>query len=240
MTFRRGSVTDRTFLHPSSPTFGSGSTGLVERSFVAAGRRFRQTLLRLLDDLATGAIDLQGFSRRANRLLLQTYTTVFSLGAISVDPFHILTHADTEILQREIATEQRFLRAFSRELGRGHYYLNPSIRAQLYLLSLRGIFELGRLQAMPSGEIEWVLGDKHHCIECIQAASGGPYQRSRWEHLGLPVLPGIPGAGEICLGLTRCGCTLRLRGQFRLPGEDIQDHMRDLLAEITHADSASY
>lgn len=239
MTFNRGPLSDRTYLHPDSSSFGRGDIGFIERSFVVTGRRFRSKLLRLLNDLATGATNLSGFSRGANHALLQAYTTTFSLGALSVDPFHILTHEDTQILQHEIAVEQRFLRAFGREVDRNLWEMNPQIRSNLYLMSLRGIFELGRLNALPPGPVEWVLGDTHHCVPCIEAAMGGPYKRSRWTHLDLPVLPAIPGAGDLCLGLTRCGCTLRLKSPFGSPGETTQNRMRELLAEIVHGNSTS-
>jgi hypothetical protein len=41
------------------------------------------------------------------------------------------------------------------------------------------------------------------------------------------VVPGIPGSGDICQGLTRCGCTLKLRGLRDL---NLQLRMRDILA----------
>lgn len=227
-----GSLNDRTYLSPNSSTFGFGDAGTIERSFVATGRRFRSELLHLLDDLASGSINVHGFTRDANTALAQAYTDTFSLGALSVDPFHIMTLEDMDIITNEIVEEQRFLKGFAKEIGSGFYVLNPQIRARLYLYSLRGMFELGRLHAQPSSPYDWILGDTHHCDPCISAANGGPYQLTRFTHHGLPVLPGIPGSGDLCLGLTRCGCTIRPRSAFPLPNQDLQDKMRGLLAEI--------
>jgi hypothetical protein len=49
--------------------------------------------------------------------------------------------------------------------------------------------------------------------------------------MSLPVVPGIPGSGEVCQGLTRCGCTLRLRNFPR--NEELQLDLRDILNQIT-------
>lgn len=227
-----GSFDSRTYLSPSSNAFGFGNATTIERSFVATGRQFRSELLHLLDGLTSGSTDIYGFVRDANSALTQAYTTTFSLGALSVDPFHIMTTEDLNVITNEITEEQRFLKSFAKEIGSGFYVLNPQIRARLYLYSLRGMFELGRLHATPGGPYDWILGDTHHCDPCISAANGGPYQLTRFTHYGLPTLPGIPGSGDLCLGLTRCGCTIRLRSAFPLPNQDLQDKMRGLLAEI--------
>lgn len=222
-----------TLLQPGSRSFGFADSGFIRRSFVAHGRRFRSELLHLLDDLASGTLGLQGFALRANRSLATAYTSIYALGALSIDPFHTLTELDVEVIQREILDEQRFLKAFAKEVGSGFYVLDPNVRTRLYLYSLRGMFEMGRLHAMPPGPYEWVLGDTHHCVECLVASQGGPYQLNRFQHLGLPDLPGIPGSGDLCLGLTRCGCRIRLQGR-PLPNEDLQADMRQLLAEIVY------
>lgn len=225
-----GPVEGGTQLRLDSRTFGLDSRS-IGRLFVATGRSFRQVLLLLLDDLAAGRLNVSGFTFRANRALREAYQTIFSLGALSIDPFHVLTDSDVEVLQREIIEEQRFLKAFAKEIGSGFYVLDPTIRSKLYLYSLRGVFELGRLHAMPSGPYEWVLGDTHHCEPCLVAAFEGPYQLNRYQHLGLPILPGIPGSGDLCLGLTRCGCKIRKTG-IPLPNEELQDQMRGLLEEV--------
>jgi hypothetical protein len=145
-----------------------------------------------------------------------------------------LTIRDVRIIERELSQERRFLKAFGKDLQRGNYVLNPIQRAGLYLQSFRGMFELGRNEAAPIGPYEWVLGPTEHCIPCIQASLGGPYQRDNFTHLGLPSLPGIPGSGDVCRGLTSCGCTIRLAGGLPLPNEDLQKRLRGLLAEILH------
>lgn len=224
-------------LNSRSSNFGRYDAAILERTFVVTARRFRSRLQRLIDDLAAGRIDLARFRHSSTRLLRDGLGISYSLGALSVDPFHTLTVRDIRLINSEIEEERRFLRAFGRDLQRGFYVLNPVQRAGLYLQALRGMFELGRTEAAPPGPYEWVLGPTEHCIPCLEASRGGPYQKNNLTHLGLDILPGIPGSGEICRGLTSCGCTLRLAGLLPLPNEDLQRRLKGILTEILHDSS---
>jgi len=206
---------------------------LLRRTFELTARRFRDRLLHLVDDLAAGRIDVPGFSRELPRLLRDGFGITFSLGALSIDPFHTLTLRDIRVINEEINQQRRFLRAFAKELAGGFYVLAPEQRAGLYLQSLRGMFELGRIEALPAGPYEWIVGDTEHCIPCIEASIGGPYQRERFSGLGLPSLPGIPGSGDVCRGLTKCGCTVILSG-LPIPNTQLQQDIRDMLLEVLH------
>lgn len=221
-------------LNAGSSRFGQYDAGVLERTFIVTARRFRSKLTRLVDDLSAGRIDLAGFTRASSRLLRDGLGISYSLGALSVDPFHTITIRDIRVINRELEEEKRFLRAFAKDLQRGFYVLNPVTRAGLYLQALRGMFELGRTEAAPPGPYIWVLGPTEHCIPCIEASQGGPYQKNNFTHMGLEVLPGIPGSGEICRGLTSCGCMIRLDGGFPLPNENLQRRLRGILSEILH------
>lgn len=221
-------------LRVGSPSFGRHDSAILERTFIATARRFRSQLQRLIDDLGSGRIDLAGFNNRSARLLRDGLGISYSLGALSVDPFHTLTIRDVRVINRELEEERSFLRAFGRDLQRGFYVLNPVQRAGLYLQALRGMFELGRTEASPPGPYIWVLGPTEHCLPCHEASLGGPYQKNNYTHMGLAILPGIPGSGDICRGLTSCGCTIRLAGGLPLPNEDLQRRLRGILLEILH------
>lgn len=221
-------------LNVGSPNFGRDDSAVLKGTFIITARRFRSRLQRLVDDLASGRIDLARFNYSSSRLLRDGLGISYSLGALSVDPFHTLTIRDIRVINRELEEERKFLRAFGRDLQRGFYVLDPVQRAGLYLQALRGMFELGRTEAAPPGPYEWVLGPTEHCVPCIQTSLGGPYQKNNFTHLGLEVLPGIPGSGDICRGLTSCGCTIRLEGGFPLPNEDLQRSLRGILSEILH------
>jgi hypothetical protein len=223
---------DLTSLRPGGDLFGFRNAEFIERSFVAAVRRFRSELLHELDGLASGRSSLQDFTVHANGSLYKAFRQIFELGVASVFPFHSLALSDMEILRKELFEQQRFLRAFGEDIAKGFFVMNPEARAALYLRALRGIFEIGRLEAYP-GPYNWILGDTHHCEPCIAASVGGPYQKAPFSGLGIPVLPGIPGLGDICKGLTRCGCTVR-PVSVELPNQDLQERMRDLLAEIVN------
>jgi hypothetical protein len=186
-----------------------------------------------LDDLAAGRLTVSGFVDASSRLIRTEYGIVFSLGALSVSPFHTLTIKDVRVIDAELAQERRILRSFATDVVRGFYVLDPTRRAGLYLQALRGMFELGRIQALPEGPYIWVLGETEHCIPCFDASVGGPYQRTSYSGLGLTVLPGIPGSGDLCQGLTRCGCRVRM-ATFAIPNEDIQQEIKDVLIEILH------
>jgi hypothetical protein len=151
-----------------------------------------------------------------------------------VDEFHSFTVRDMRIINREIEEERHFLHNFGKDLQRGFYHLDPVARAGLYLQALRGMFELGRSEAIV-GPLIWKLGPTEHCIPCIQSALDGPYQRDSFSHLGLPVLPGIPGIGDICNGLTRCGCTVT--GLNPLPNQNLQLRLREMLVELLYDSS---
>jgi len=144
-----------------------------------------------------------------------------------------VTQRDVRIISRHVDGEADFLRQFGYDLQRGTTVMDPVVRAGLYLRSLRGIFELGRVEAIP-GPYDWDLADTEHCEPCIEAAAGGPYQREPFSGLGYPPLPGIPGDGSVCRGLTRCGCTLQLAGGSFTPNADLQERIRDLLASVVN------
>lgn len=223
-----------TLLNTRSSNFGRYDAGILERTFAITARRFRSGLLRLIDDLGSGRIDLERFNRSSARILRDGLGISYSLGALSVDPFHTLTIRDIRLINNELTEERKFLRAFGRDLQRGFYVLNPVQRAGLYLQALRGMFEMGRMEAIPLGPYEWVLGPTEHCLPCFAAASGGPYQKNNFTPFGLPILPGIPGSGDVCRGLTSCGCMIRQVGGFPLPNEDLQGRIRGILSEILH------
>lgn len=224
---------DRAYLQTYGPFFGRVDAPLLRGSFVLTARRFRTQLLHLVDDLAAGRTDVARFTLRANRLVRTEFGIAYSLGALSVDPFHVLTINDVRAIDREMDSERRFLRAFAEDLQGQFIILDPRQRAGLYLQALRGMFELGRINSVPDMPIEWVLGPTEHCIECFDASLGGPYQKNSYSHLGLPVLPGTPGSGDVCLGLTRCGCRIRLAG-LPIPNEQLQQEIRDVLTDVLH------
>lgn len=218
-------------LQVNSPTFGRVDGDLLRRSFDATARRFRDRLLHLVDDLAAGSTSVAGFTESAIRLVRTEYGIAYSIGALSIDPFHILTLRDIRVINDEIANEKKFLRDFAKEIEAGFLVLDPVQRAGLYLQALRGMFELGRIEALPEGPYLWELGDTEHCAPCLDVSTGGPYQKTQYSGLGLPVLPGIPGSGEICRGLTRCGCTVQLEN-VPIPNTQLQQEIRDVLTEV--------
>jgi len=229
------------FRGPSSPyldlgsvSFGDVDTGALERSFLDAGRRLRSSLLRFHDDLTSGRIDVQGYVLRSRAAVRVAFFTAYSVGAMSVFPFYTLTDRDVRILDEELADETGFLQGFARDIVGNRVHLDPVSRAGLYLLSLRGIFEKGRVEAMPAGPYRWQLGITEHCFECFNATDRGPYQRDQYSALGLPVLPGSPGDGTVCLGLTRCGCRIVLANGAPVPNQDLADRLRGLLLEVAH------
>lgn len=218
------------YLHPTSDSFGLADGATIERSFVAAARRLRADILSLADGVASGSISVSNFTVRGTAAVFQAYYRSYSLGAISVFPFYTMTERDMRILNEELAQETGFLRAFGNDLADGDTVLDPIQRTKLYLLGLRGIFERGRVEAMPPGPYGWRLGITEHCLECYQAAFNGPYQRDRQSGLGLPPLPGAPGDGSVCRGLTRCGCRIVMANGTPLPNEDLADRLRGLIA----------
>lgn len=206
---------------------------MLARTFDITARRLRNRLLHLVDDLAAGRIDVSAFTRRADQVVRTEFGIAYSLGALSISPFHTITMRDIRIIDGELAQERKFLRSFGKDLAGGDYVLDPVQRAGLYLQALRGMFELGRIHALPEGPFNWNLGPTEHCTECFDAALGGPYQRTRFSGMGLPTLPGVPGSGEVCKGLTRCGCWISLEN-LPIPNQDIQLSLKEVLVRILH------
>jgi hypothetical protein len=230
-------TSDAPFLNVGSLAFGVVDERYLERSFLDAARRLRSELVRLSDGVASGSISVQGYTIRARVAVRTAFFTAYSVGAMSVFPFYTLTDRDVRILDDELDQETGFLRQFGRDLARGSIRLDPVTRAGLYLLALRGIFERGRVEAMPTGPYRWQLGITEHCDECFRASIEGPYQRDRYSGLGLTALPGSPGDGTVCLGLTRCGCRVVLATGAPVPGEALADRLRGLLLEVAHGSS---
>lgn len=233
MTFRPPiiEVEGEIFLTPVSDHFGIVDDNFIRTTFRNRARMLAGNLAHLISSLQDGNIQQRAFVRQSMRALQQAYYVVFSLGALSVDSFHVITVRDTEVLDAELFGERRFLQSFARDIRRDSLELAPESRARLYLAALRGVFELGRVSALPAGPYDWILGDTDHCIDCSFAELGGPYKRDALSRMSLPVVPGIPGSGEVCQGLTRCGCTLRLRNFPR--NEELQLDLRDILNQIT-------
>jgi len=220
------------YLHTTSFSFGLSDREQLERSFLATGRWLNSSLLHFVDDLAAGAISVSGFTNRATAVIFRAYYNAYSLGAISIFPFYTMTDRDVRVLNEELIQESGFLRSFGNDVASRRLVLDPVSRSRLYVLALRGIFERGRVEAMPPGPYRWRLGITEHCIECYRTAESGPYQRDRQSGLGLPSLPGAPGDGSICLGLTRCGCRIELASGIPLPNEDLAERLRGLLLEV--------
>ena len=230
MTFATRRVSS--LLSTSSRNFGTADGVLIQRTFRTTARGFRTRLLRLVDDLTAGRIDLHGFNRAAGRIVKTEFGITFALGALSVDPFHTLTIKDIRAIDAEVDQQKTFLRSFAKDVVSGDLVLHPVVRAGFYLQALRGMFELGRIEALPLGPYDWILGIAEHCIPCLQTSQQGPYQKNKFSGLGLPELPGVPGSGDICNGLTRCACKVRLAGGLPLPNEDLQDRVREILLEV--------
>lgn len=223
-------VEDEVYLSPISSSYGAVDRAFIVRVFRERAGILASSLSKLINVLQSGDIGWRAFTRQAMRSLQQAYYTVFSLGALSVDPFHVLTDEDIRMLNDELRGERKFLQSFARDLGRGTLEVAPEFRARLYFAALRGVFELGRVSALPAGPYDWVLGDTDHCTPCYIASLNGPYKKDRFSLIDLPVVPGIPGSGDVCNGLTRCGCTLRLQG---FPAnESLQLQLRDILESI--------
>lgn len=223
-------VEGEVYLNPISSSYGQVDRAFIVRVFRERSRILADRLAKFINDLQQGDIGRRAFVRQVMNSLRQAYYTVFSLGALSVDPFHVLTSEDIGVLNAELFGERKFLQSFGRDLSRGLLDLAPEPRARLYFSALRGVFELGRVSALPDRPYSWILGDTDHCDPCIDAALGGPYKINDFSRLSLPVVPGIPGSGEVCKGLTRCGCTLRDQG-FPV-NESLQLELRDILEEI--------
>jgi hypothetical protein len=224
------------YLQVNSSTFGQVDGALLVGSFTLTARRFRSRLLHLVDDLAAGRTNVHRFNLAAARLIRTEFGIAYALGALSIDPFHNLTPRDIRVINQELEQERRFLRAFARDISTANLVLGSVQRAGLYLQALRGMFELGRMEALPDRPLTWVLGPTEHCLSCVNASLGGPYQRDTYSYLGLPVLPGIPGSGDICRGLTNCGCFLTLQN-LPLHNEGIQSEVKYALSEIIHDSS---
>jgi len=226
------------FLQTSSPTFGLADAEDIERSFVASARRLRTQLLHLVDSRASGTLSVRGFVDSARQAIRTAYFRAYALGAISIFPFYTLTERDVRLLDDELLEEVGFLRGFATDLDSGGLDVEAVRRAGLYLLALRGVFERGRTEAMPAGPYAWALGPTEHCRECLKVAEAGPYQRERYSGLGLPALPGAPGDGSVCLGLTNCGCTIKLANGTQLPNPDLPTIIRSRLVEVVYGSSS--
>ena len=216
------------FLQSTSDSFGRVDGRAIGRSFLAVGKRLNSILIRLTTDLRSGTISISGFTLRARAFIRAAYFSAYSLGAISIFPFYTLTDRDVMILDGELDGETGFLQEFARDIAGHRLFLDPTIRTRLYLLALRGIFERGRIEAMPNVPYRWRLGPTEHCDRCLTVALSGPYQRTRNSGLGLLILPGSPGDGSVCLGLTRCGCRIELESGIPLPNEELADRLRGL------------
>lgn len=236
-SFREYQRPDAPFLQPSSDSFGLVDGRFIERSVVVTSRRLHSQLLHLGTSLSRGDIPLSRYINRSRGAVRVAYFTTYSLGAISVFPFYTLTDADVRILDYALNSEVGFLSAFGRDIFHDQLVLSRKTRTSLYVLALRGIFERGRLEAMPPGPYRWRLGITDHCQDCVRTALNGPYQKSSSSGLGLPVIPGTPGDGRVCLGLTRCGCSYELASGVSVPNEEISQHLPRLLMEVVNGSS---
>lgn len=77
-------------------------------------------------------------------------------------------------------------------------------RIDMYADTLDHVYDAGRVVGHPSHSIiYWVMNrEKEHCSLCDFLQKNSPYTRE--------TLPGVPRDGNTCLGLSRCGCELRI------------------------------
>ncbi|HEV2036895.1 MAG TPA: hypothetical protein VGU71_22315 [Candidatus Dormibacteraeota bacterium] len=168
------------------------------------------------DAVAAGDISPQEFRYRAERVLRSGYTQAYRYGVGSVDGSVSLDDTDVASIVAAFSEDADYLANFARQIEAGYVPVNPedralvegkmllSERADLYANSTRELYYRGQVSAIPDDDqIEWQLGDTEHCDPCLEAADGSPYSKD--------TLPGYPG--EICDGLSRCGCGLEYQSQ---------------------------
>lgn len=159
----------------------------------------------LVGQLEKGKISKNQFMTRSRKLFKAGYEKAYRLGtdASGLD-FIKLPAEDLKWLQKARSAEYKYLDKFADDVKAGRGSMGYKARADMYVNSMDGIFDAGRVDAYPNNgtSIFWEISSAENCGDCIDLAIGSPYKPD--------TLPTTPRAGgTMCL--SGCKCSLRIR-----------------------------
>jgi len=161
----------------------------------------------LVQQLEKGKITKNQFIVRSRALFKAGYEKAYRLGtdAAGLD-FLKLPKEDLRWLKRARSHDYKFLRKFADDIVAGRGKMSYMDRADMYVQSIDGIFDAGRVDGYPNEStlVYWELSSAEHCGDCIDLAMRSPFTPK--------TLPTTPRAGNTkCL--SNCKCNLRIRYQ---------------------------
>lgn len=174
-------------------------------AWVAYKKGLNSQLQDLVVALQGGTLTEKGFLSKAQALLRAGYERAYRLGtdAGGMGAFK-LPAEDLAWLARARRAEYRFLDKFARDIVQGKGTMSYRDRASMYVDSMDGMFDAGRIDAYPAEGtlIYWELSAAESCGDCIDLAINSPYTPDE--------LPTTPRAGGTAC-LSHCQCSLRVR-----------------------------
>jgi len=146
-------------------------------------------------------------NRRMKKIFRNYYTKAFQLGHLSdkgafSSRLPELKPEDKRWLETFLTKEYKYWRSFIEDLKTGKKKINHERRKEMYVMTLRSMYNSSRVIANPPTTIYWWdTTPAEHCPHCLYLQSKSPFTKEN--------LPTVPASGDTkCL--SNCRCHLRI------------------------------
>lgn len=190
----------------------------ANRQYDRVKAEFRLAMRDVVFGWQKGKYSEKEFEKLGRAAFDKAYETAFRLG-LKASGVALLDHPrkrkegpqlfrhDERWLKSSLRDERKYWNKFMLDVTSGAIAakrFTAAERIDMYADTLDHVYDAARVVGHPSHSIiYWVMDPKKEsCPLCIFLQKNSPYTRE--------TLPGVPRDGNTCMGLSRCGCELRI------------------------------
>ena len=190
----------------------------ANRQYDAVKAKFRLALRDAVFGYQKGKYSQKEFERVSRAAFDEAYASAYRLG-LKASGVALLDHPrkrtagpntqyhDDKWIKSSLRDERKYWNKFMSDVTTGAIEgkrFTAAERIDMYADTLDHVYDAARVVGHPSHSIiYWVMHkEKEHCSLCLFLQENSPYTRE--------TLPGVPRDGNTCMGLSRCGCELRI------------------------------
>lgn len=196
----------------------SNAQTVAGKKYETLKNRFRTTLRKYVLGYLAGRVEWRVMEKECRKAFEETYAEAYMLGlrasglgaldaqsktktaGPAMDPH------DAQWIKTALKDERQYWNGFLDDVKTGNFRrFSPEDRISMYCDTLDHAYDVARVVGHPKHSvIYWKMNpEKEHCPICKFLNDNSPYTRD--------TLPGVPRDGHTCLGITRCGCELRIK-----------------------------